>query len=342
MSDFNNADSRGPCRSAIHRSRPGFTVVELLVIVAVIALTLIVTLPAIQSAREEARLIECKGRLKHIGLALQNYHGVHKVFPYASTSSYPLEERITNVKHTWTEFLLPYLDEGLLYNHINFSESNDAGNNREVLQGILIPAYACPASPFAFSLKIINGTDFHDWAANWNGISSGSMQGLAYPLCAGSILPDFVPPDCKAGANSFCASEPATTNNESRWWYPHRVKSPGVYNRGVTSTCLKDVLDGASVTIAAGERNAEECCLGGVFAQNAPVFFTGQKINSATRTRNPVNYFRNCGSSSHHDGGAHFLFVDGNVRFLNNQIDFQTYCYLGDKDDGHKVAVPDE
>ena len=65
-------------------------------------------------------------------------------------------------------------------------------------------------------------------------------------------------------------------------------------------------------------------------------------INSSTRTGNPVDYTRNCGSSSHHAGGAHFLCVDGNVRFLSNQIDFRTYCYLGDKDDGHQAEVPTE
>lgn len=323
------------------RRQRGFTLVELLVVVAIVAVVLAIMMPAIQAAREDARKVQCKDRLKQIGLALQNYHGIHSVFPYASSCSYPIETRITNVKHAWTEFLLPYLNEAPLYHHINFSESVDTGNNREVLEGVRLPAYACPSNPFTDSFKTIDGAYFHEWVNLYG--TSGGQQGLAYPLSAGSILPDLIPPDCKDGEKSFCVSEPAERNGGARrWWNPHRVKNPGMYNRGVTSVRLKDVLDGSSQTIAAGERNAEACCLGGVFSWNAPVFFTGQKINSSTRTRNPVDYSRNCGSSSHHDGGAHFLFVDGNVRFLNNQIDFRTYCYLGDKDDGHDAEVPKE
>ena len=324
------------------RRQRGFTFIEVLIVVAIMALVLVIMMPAIQSAREEARKVQCKDRLKQIGLALENYHGIHSVFPYASSCAFPAEKRFTNVKHAWTEFLLPFLDETPLYQHINFSESVDAGNNREVLEGILLPAYACPSNPFTGTFKTTEGVYFRDWAVDHWGPGAGPMQGLAYPLCAGSILPDFVPPDCTAGPNSFCVTEPAANGGPSRWWHPHAVKNPGMYNRGVTSIRMKDVLDGSSQTIAAGERNAEGCSLGGVFSWNAPVFFTGQKINSATRTRNSVDYPQNCGSSSHHAGGAHFLFVDGNVRFLSNQIDFRTYCYLGDKDDGHKAEVPKE
>ena len=327
----------------ILRHRRGFTIVEVMVVAGIVALILMVLLPAIQIAREEARLVECKGRLKQIGVALENYHGIHSVFPYASScSSFPTEKRFTNVKHVWTEFLLPFLDETPLYQHINFSESVDAGNNREFLEGVRLPAFACPSNPFTGTFKTTAGVYFRDWAVNHYGPGDGPMQGLAYPVCAGSILPDLIPPDCRAGPNSYCVSEPVSNGGPCRWWHPQQVQNPGMYNRGVTSVCLKDVADGSSQTIAAGERNAEGCNLGGVFSWNAPVFFTGQKINSATRTRNPMDYSQNCGSSSHHEGGTHCLFVDGNVRFLSNQIDFRTYCYLGDKDDGHDTEVPNQ
>ncbi|MBC8166225.1 MAG: DUF1559 domain-containing protein, partial [Bryobacteraceae bacterium] len=280
--DASATDAKG----VILRRQRGFTLVEVIVVVAIMALVLAVMMPAIQSAREDARKVQCKDRLKQIGLALQNYHGIHSVFPYGSSCSFPTEKRFTNVKHAWTEFLLPFLDETPLYQHINFSESVDVGNNREVLEGVLLPAYACPSNPFTGTFKTTSGVYFRDWAVDHWGPGAGPMQGLAYPLCAGSILPDYIPPDCKDGENSFCVSEPVLKNNDSRWWHPHRVKNPGMYNRGVTSVRLKDVLDGSSQTIAAGERNAEGCSLGGVFSWNAPVFFTGQKINSPTRTRN--------------------------------------------------------
>ena len=148
------------------RRQRGFTFIEVLVVVAIMALVLVILMPAIQSARDEARKVQCKDRMKQIGLALENYHGIHSVFPYGSSCAFPTERRFTNVKHTWTEFLLPYLDEAPLYQHINFSESVDAGNNREVLEGILLPAYACPSNPFTGTFKTTEGVYFRDWAVD--------------------------------------------------------------------------------------------------------------------------------------------------------------------------------
>lgn len=80
---------------------------------------------------------------------------------------------------------------------------------------------------------------------------------------------------------------------------------------------------------------------GAVFSWNAPVFFTGQQLNSPTRSAASTEYMKNCGSSSHHPGGGNFLFVDGSVRFLPSSIDFRLYCLLGDVADGEKTNVPE-
>lgn len=313
-----------------HRQvRSGFTLIELLVVIAIIAVLIALLLPAVQQAREAARRSQCKNNLKQIGLALHNYHDSINTFPYCST--YAINPAF---KHTWVEMILPYIDNAPLYNQINFSLPNDATtptNNLALFDSKTVVFIQCPSNPFSASLACKDGSLFREFPVR--------HQGLAYPLMSGTIQPDSVSPDCGC-ENCFCNTETTIVRS---WNSSHLFnRFPGIFNRGASVSRIRDITDGASNTIMAAERNAEECGWGGAFSWNFTNVYTGQKINSPTRTTNVgSDWWRNCGSSSYHVGGAHMLMGDGAVKFYSNNIDHRTYCYLGDKADGNVANSPD-
>src|SRR5208337_3425530 len=108
-------------------SRPrGFTLIELLVVIAIIAVLISLLLPAVQSAREAARRVQCINNLKQIGLAFANYESANQVFPLGamtgvtSAANSTWGAQINNNGVSWVALTLPYLEQNTIFSAINF------------------------------------------------------------------------------------------------------------------------------------------------------------------------------------------------------------------------------
>ncbi len=315
------------------RSR-AFTLIELLVVIAIIGVLIALLVPAVQKVRAAAARIQCANNLKQLALAMLNYHDSYQRFPYTSYYRHP-----SGNKHTWVELIMPFMEQTAVFRQIDFTIPNDTGRNRGLFENVEYKFLQCPANPHANLLTMLSGGFFQEWP--------GRQQGLYYPLCAGTILPDCQSPDCGC-TDCYCATEPPSGPCVGpptlRWHQPvsNGHQHPGIWNRTYTLVSIADILDGTSNTLMIGERNAEECGYGGAFSNNFTVFYTGQKVNSPTRNvaAQPSHWWDNCGASSYHSGGANFALGDGSVHFIHEDIDLLTFSRLGDKADGQVAYLP--
>jgi prepilin-type N-terminal cleavage/methylation domain-containing protein/prepilin-type processing-associated H-X9-DG protein len=119
------------------RGRPGFTLVELLVVIAVIGTLVALLLPAVQAARESARRSQCSNQLKQIGLGILNYESTHRVFPPTFTRG---------PDHHLLTFLLPYVEQQAVYAKYTFAKNWSAAENKPA-RDTDIAVFMCPSAP---------------------------------------------------------------------------------------------------------------------------------------------------------------------------------------------------
>jgi prepilin-type N-terminal cleavage/methylation domain-containing protein len=134
----------------------GFTLVELLVVIAIIGVLVGLLVPAVQAAREAARRSACSNKLKQMGLALHNYHDAKKAFPYgAGPGNTTSGKKGPQFSTNWKTHILPYLELNTVYDAIDWSQDKQFGPNNslnwtgnEHLKGLIVPIYRCVSNSF--------------------------------------------------------------------------------------------------------------------------------------------------------------------------------------------------
>ena len=117
--------------------RSGFTLIELVATIAVIAILVALLLPAVQAVRESARRSTCHANLKQIALAVTSYESSHHQYPAVVTRN-----------GSWHVALLPNLDQSALYRKIDFSLVSTGGPEPwEQVKDVSLPIFICPSDP---------------------------------------------------------------------------------------------------------------------------------------------------------------------------------------------------
>jgi prepilin-type N-terminal cleavage/methylation domain-containing protein len=138
----------------------GFTLVELLVVLAIFGVLIGLLLPAVQAAREASRLATCKSNLKQLGLAMHLFHDAHRRFPsggwgYQWPGFSDAGGGFFGQPGSWTYTLLPYIEQEPLY-QLGRYESPAGGRELELRRRLTTPIglYHCPSrrSPETFAV----------------------------------------------------------------------------------------------------------------------------------------------------------------------------------------------
>jgi prepilin-type N-terminal cleavage/methylation domain-containing protein/prepilin-type processing-associated H-X9-DG protein len=160
------------------RARRGFTLIELLVVISIIAVLIALLLPAVQSAREAARRLQCTNNLKQIGLAMHNYHSTYDVFPMAASKNCNSDPASNCPGYAdwrgWSALAsaLPFVEQQALYNAINFSfaeEIHDAVSQpmNSTVVVTVVNGFLCPTDPNVGQRNINNYHACYGTTSEW-------------------------------------------------------------------------------------------------------------------------------------------------------------------------------
>ena len=299
-----------------HSLRRGFTLIEVLVVIFILAILLGILLPSVQHVRHAAIRTDCQNNMRQVGVALLNYYDERKAFPPGLDSTMGPADFMARNKYyvSWMARILPYLErEGLsrrisgeytrLYDPWGF-KSDGKMRPHEAL-GVEMPIFYCSAEErsllnhtFDYGRGFTAPVAFTCYLGN-SGTRCGTNDGILYDRSVVSVAM------IKDGASNtlLVGERPPSADLIFGWWYA----GAGYYDLKHGQVGVGDVVLGVRETGYA-----------------AAIWNTGAVCSMSKVNFQPGSISNPCDQLhfwSYHPGGSNFLFADGSVHFLSYSAD---------------------
>jgi prepilin-type N-terminal cleavage/methylation domain-containing protein/prepilin-type processing-associated H-X9-DG protein len=300
-------------------ARRAFTLVELLVAIAIIGILIALLLPAVASVREATRRIDCVNRMRQTGLALHMFHDVHRSFP-ASGWTGPGPGNPAGKFVGWRPLLLPHLEQQNLHRVYDFELNWWEGTNA-VAASVPVPVFRCPSAPSRPDVLSAIAKPPRPAVTFANPIAPTDYEAIM------GVKPDSINPHLSAprysGGNRF-----AVMHRNSRNRFADILDGttqtlaviecggrPEVYRNGRLRSDLAndqgigwaDSEGPFSLDLARRDGSAEGCGPAGGCTH----------VMNARNDNEPYSF---------HPGGINGLFADGHVAFIAETIDLEAFA----------------
>jgi prepilin-type N-terminal cleavage/methylation domain-containing protein/prepilin-type processing-associated H-X9-DG protein len=284
--------------------KQGFTLVELLTVIAIIGVMVALILPAIQAARESSRRTQCANNLTQLAKGLLNFEATKKKFPAGQRWSGPRSEPGT-YSMAWSAIILPFIEQQTLADKLNFKLHSTDPKNLPVTSTV-ISTYLCPSTAAIEEHRTPDARLY-----NLNPFPGDGLACLDYLGISGPDK-DAKHPLTKEvyGRQRGILIGTKGLPNGDKLEDPPPLKASDVTD-GLSNTTWLTECTGRGVGIKDDELDSVH----GAWASGNNVTHIDKKIND---TKTPKAWYEER-IYAEHPGGAHFAMCDGSVQFMSDE-----------------------